>query len=105
MTPFLSRRLWQQLFPDATVIYDLVRWHDPAPDTQHLGLSLTVSERLWDTHARDMEGVICDLARHVARGRPLELQFGLVCRSVSLYVVVVRSSRRRRRRRRVVRGT
>ena len=78
--------MWKLLFPDTTATYNLTRWHDPAPDTNHLGLSPVVSARLWDQHQSGMEGVIKHLGMLVARAAggvtpPVDVNVGMVCRS------------------------
>ena len=73
-------RLWRQLFPGTCQIFDLCRWRDPAPDSDHLGLSGSVLWRLWEQRPDAIRQVVRDVAAHIALANETELEFGFVCR-------------------------
>ena len=84
MSPIV--RLWKELFPETQQVYDCSRWRDPAPDTEHLGLAGSVSERLCDQFWDQIEAVMEDLAKRVAAAGDAEVVVGMVCRCYSIYV-------------------
>lgn len=38
--------------------YDLTSWYDPEPDTTHCGMSLSVIERLCQTHKAPIKKIV-----------------------------------------------
>ena len=73
-------RLWQQLFPDVTHVFDCMGLHDPAPDTEHLGLSSTVLARLVQQHSERFEALMNTVADIIGRATRPNIELGFVCR-------------------------
>ena len=73
-------RLWKELFPETSATYDASRWRDPTPDTEHLGLAPSVSERVCDQFWTAILAVVDDLANRVACVPDDEVVVGMVCR-------------------------
>ena len=73
-------RLWQQLFPEVTHVFDCMGLHDPAPDTDHLGLSSTVLARLDEQHRYRFESLMNTVAHIIARAIRPNIELGFVCR-------------------------
>ena len=85
MSPIV--RLWKELFPTTQHVYDCSRCRDPDPDTDHLGLADSVSERLCDQFWGEIVAVIEDVAKRVAAvDDGGEVVVGMVCRWFSIYV-------------------